>query len=121
MIDIKYRPNGREYPFFDCYGLVKYMYKKEQNKEIVDFDYKDPDDPRNEKYFIESMNSSKWVECEPCKGATVALRVNGHVSHCGYMINDKEFMHIMNATGVVRAKVNSVKWKNRVVGFYRYD
>ncbi len=122
MMNIKYRPNGRDVKTgLDCYGLVSYMYKKDFDKTIVDFDYKDPDDPKNEKYFIESMNDPKWIKCKPQKGAVVGLRVNGHISHCGYMINDKEFIHIMNTTGVVRAKINSVKWKNRVVGVYKYD
>jgi len=121
MMECKYKANGREYPYFDCYGLVRYMYKKEHNIDIIDFDYKDPDDPKNEHYFIDAMNNTKWTRVKPQKGVIVGLRVNGRISHCGYMVSDTEFLHIMKNSGVARAKINSPKWKNRIVGFYKYD
>lgn len=118
---ITYVPNGRDITKgVDCYGLVKYYYEKEHGVKIVDFDYKDPNDPSNEHYFIESMNSPKWVKVEKQKGAVVALRVNGHISHCGYMVSDNEFIHIMKDCGVARVRCDSPKWKNRIVGFYKY-
>ena len=115
-----YKAGGRNLPHIDCYGLVSHMYKKDYNIDIIDFDYIDPNNPQNEKYFIESMNSPRWIKVEPKKGAVVALKVNGYISHCGYMVNDKEFIHIMKDSGVVRAKINSDKWKNRIVGYYTF-
>lgn len=121
MMQCTYEPNGRTYPNFDCYGLVKYLYKKEHDIDIIDFDYVDPDDPNNENYFIASMNSTKWVKKPAQKGTVVSLRVNGTISHCGYMVSDNEFLHIMKNSGVARVKINNPKWKNRIVGFYKYD
>jgi len=118
---IAYEAGGRDIETgVDCYGLVKHLYEQEHGVEIVDFDYKDPNDPQNEKYFVESMNSPKWVKVPQQKGAVVGLRVNGHISHCGYMVSDNEFVHIMATSGLARVNVNSVKWKNRIVGFYKY-
>lgn len=119
IFQCKYKEGGREFPNFDCYGFVKWLYEKEHKTVIQDFDYKDPDDPTNEKYFIECMNNPKWVKVKPQKGAVVPLRVNGRISHIGYMISDTEFVHIMKESGVVIAKITSDKWKNRIVGFYK--
>lgn len=120
--EVEYKAGGRDInDGVDCYGLVKYLYEKEHNKTIIDFDYVDPDNPENEKYFIESMNNTRWVKVKPQKGVVVGLRVNGRISHCGYMVSDREFLHIMKDCRVARAKINSPKWENRVVGFYKYD
>jgi len=48
------------------------------------------------------------------------LKVNGYVSHIGFMISDKEFAHIMIGGGVMISKITSHKWKNRIVGYYKY-
>lgn len=121
ILNIPYKANGRDLKGMDCYGLCKYLYKKEHGIDIVDFDYVDPDNPDNEKYFIESMNSPKWIKVKAQKGSIVALKVNGHISHCGYMVSDTEFVHIMKDSGMSRVKINTPKWRNRVVGYYKYD
>jgi len=121
MMNAVYKANGRTYPYFDCYGMVKHLYKQEHGVDIVDFDYVDPDDKENEKFFYESLENPRWEKVQPKKGAVVAMRVNGAVTHCGFMVNDKEFIHIMERTGVDRVKINSPKWKQMIVGFYKYD
>jgi hypothetical protein len=97
------------------------MYKKEHGIDIVDFDYVDPNNPENESFYIDSLENPKWTKTESKKGSIVALKVNGYVSHVGFMVSDTEFIHIMKECGVVRAKINYHKWRNRVVGFYKYD
>jgi len=115
-----YKEKGREYPYLDCYGLCKYLYEKEHNVVIPDFNYTDVSSPDNEKYYLEELNNPKWVEVKQQKGAIVALRTNGHVKHCGYMVSDTEFVHIMKRTGVCRVKVTSPSWRNRIEGYYKY-
>lgn len=119
---VMYKAGGRDIKTgVDCYGWVKHRYQEEHGIDIVDFDYVDPNDRENEKYFVESMNSPRWKEVKAQKGAVVALRVNGYISHCGFMESDKEFTHIMESSGVARAKVSNPKWRSRVVGYYKYD
>ncbi len=121
MMNCVYKPTARNYPFFDCYGFVKWLYEREHNVEICDFDYIDPNDAENEKYFIESMNSLNWVKVLPQKGAIVALKVDGHISHCGYMTSKREFVHIMEKTGVARIKINNPLWADCIVGYYKWS
>lgn len=116
----KYTPNGREYPNFDCYGFVKYLYRKEHGIDIIDFNYDDVNSPENEKYYLKELNNPRWEEVKQQKGAIIALRTNGFIKHCGFMVNDTEFVHIMEKTGVCRVKVNSPSWRKRIVGFYKY-
>ena len=121
IFQAQYEANGREYPLLDCMGFLIYMFKTQQNKDIIDFDYKDPNNPENEKYYHEGLNGNHWKPSAPKKGCAVALRVNGYISHVGYMVNDKEFIHIMKETGVVKVKIKSPKWAKRILGFYTYD
>ncbi len=118
--DIVYKDKGRVYPEFDCYGFISYLYKKEHNIDITDFEYKSPNDVKNEKLYYESLKTGAWESVEPQKGVVVALKVNGYISHVGFMLNSKEFIHIMAGSGVRINKITSPQWKNRIVGFYRY-
>ena len=115
-----YAPGGRNYPHVDCYGLVKHYYKNFHGVEILDFDYIDPDERENTKYFHQQMNSDNWIKVNPQEGAVVALMVNGIVSHCGFMKSKNDFVHIMKDCGESRVKITNPKWKNRIVGYYLY-
>ncbi len=116
-----YVANGREFPFFDCYGVVKYLYKEEHNIDIIDFEYIDPADPKNEKFFFESLDNPRWTEVKPKKGVIIALKTAGHINHCGYMISPTKFLHIMGKPGVIVGDIEALNWKHRIVGFYSYD
>jgi len=120
MMECIYKSNGREYPYFDCYGLCKYLYKKEHGIDIVDFEYGDVNAPENEKLYLQELDNPKWQETPPKKGAIVALRTGGFVKHCGYMVSDTEFVHIMEKTGVCRVKITNPKWAHRIEGYYKY-
>jgi len=120
MMECKYTPNGREYPNFNCYGFVKYMYKKEHGIDIVDFIGTDEDANKNEEFYFKELNNPKWKEVKKQKGVIVALLTHGVVQHCGYMISDTEFVHIVKKAGVCRVKVTSPKWKHRIEGYYKY-
>jgi len=121
MMTIPYKSHGRDERGVDCYGLVKLLYKQEQGIDIVDFDYKDPNDPQNEHFYFDNLENPRWRKVEPQKGCVVALRAMGYISHCGYMVSDTEFLHITEKTGVARVSIFSPKWEKRIVGFYKHD
>ncbi|NOX15955.1 MAG: C40 family peptidase [Epsilonproteobacteria bacterium] len=120
MFNCIYKDGGREYPYFDCYGFVKYFYKKHNGVDMIDFIYQKADDVGNEKLYYEHLKDSRWKRSEPQKGAVVGLRVNGYISHIGLMLNKTDFIHIMKSSGVRINKITHPQWKNRVVGFYKY-
>lgn len=115
-----YKNNGRNYPEFDCYGLIAYLYKKDFGIDLVDFNYINSNDTTNSLIFHREMNSKSWERVDAQKGTIVALRVNGRASHCGYMVSDNEFVHIMQNVGFSRVNINNPKWKNRIIGYYKY-
>jgi len=65
-------------------------------------------------------DAAQYVEVEPAAHTLVVFKVMGKISHVGYMINDKEFVHILAGRNVALEKISSPTWRNRVVGYYKY-
>lgn len=43
-----------------------------------------------------------------------------YISHIGVMINDHEFVHILEKSGVGVVDINHPFWKKRIYGFYKF-
>ena len=117
---IPYKNRGRDFNGCDCYGLVKIMAKHEDGVELPDFIYDNSQDNSNGRFYKEELKNKKWVKVEPCKGAIVLLRIEGVDKHCGYMINNHQFMHILGEAGVNIGSIKDNTFKDRVVGFWKY-
>ncbi len=121
MTECKYKDKGREYPDFDCYGLVKYLYKIENGIDIIDFEYNKSNDRANEMLFKNTIKTTKWKKAAPQNGVVVVLKVNGYTSHIGFMIDDRRFLHIMGHSGVKVGNIQDIAWRNRIMGYYKYN
>lgn len=118
--NIPYQNNGRDFNGCDCYGLYKLIARLEDNKEIPDYQYEDSQDKENGKIYINELENGKWQRCEVKRGAMVLLRIDGVANHCGYMINDTQFIHILKGSGVSIASIKDIMFKNRIVAFGEY-
>ena len=117
---IPYVNNGRDFNGCDCYGLYKLITKQQDNKNIPDYQYEDSQDKENGKIYLQGLDSGKWVRCDARRGAMVLLRIDGVANHCGYMLNDTQFIHILKGSGVSIASITDNLFKNRIVGFGEY-
>lgn len=121
-IGIPYLDNGRDTAGTDCWGLVRLIYKEELDIDLPSFysDYTISDTDR----IAELLNQYRegWEQLSlPEEKCVVLFQIMGKVSHIGIMINEKQFIHNRRNQAASVESLDSVKWKNRVVGFFKYN
>lgn len=70
--------------------------------------------------FNTRENQSLWKKVSPKAHTLVVFKINGVVKHVGYMINEFDFIHIMENSKVSIESIDSVQWSRRFVGCYQY-
>lgn len=65
-------------------------------------------------------NQSLWLSCNPKVHSLAVFKINGIVKHVGYMLNDYEFVHIMENSKVTVDNLDSIQWSRRLVSCYEY-
>ena len=101
---IRHTPNGRKYPFLDCWGLVIEFYRRELGIELDDYtDFSIKDGYEKEKRrggFMEVTGS------EAEKGDVIAFFRHGQIFHVAVYLGRGEMLH----TGLNRhARVEKIK------------
>ena len=85
---IKHTPNGREYPYLDCWGLIVDVYR-----EILDIklhDYTDLTQRDMNKGLVYERGSGRFAEVkEPQDYDIVAFFINGRLYHVGLWIGGR--------------------------------
>ena len=85
---IKHTPNGREYPYLDCWGLIVDVYR-----EILDIklhDYTDLTQRDMSKGLMYERESGRFAEVkEPQDYDIVAFFINGRLYHVGLWIGGR--------------------------------
>lgn len=122
-IGIPYLSKGRSTSGFDCYGLVREVYIAQLGITLPDFldDYEDADEQ------IEAANALKrgMVEFaevnEPEPMDLIVLRIMGEPWHVGLYLGTGKMLHTMRGHASVIEKINHIKWRNRIEGFYRWE
>lgn len=78
----------------------------------------------NEDYYLlfntVISNQKLWIETPPAFGTICAFKINGVVKHAGFMLNDYDFIHIMENSKVTIDSIDSIQWARRLVGCYKY-
>ena len=55
----------------------------------------------------------------PQRGDVVLIRVLGEPGHIGIMLNDSDMLHCMAGTNACIERINSPRWKGRIIGYWR--
>ena len=124
LVGTPFEYGGRGPDSYDCYGLVKEIYKRE-GVELPDFIYsKDvADDPLRYSFFEALMGGGKssWTRIKgPKLGSVVHLQVFGYGCHIGVVSKYNRFYHAWQLSGGVTQE-RLEPWKRRVLGYYKYD
>jgi len=105
----------------DCWELVRKVSLDEFGTELPLLTYPSSDDC----YTISSLvmdTQPKFVrQCKPMPGDVMLIKFKGLPIHVGIMIDEFRFMHTLKSVGVSIEYINSIKWKSRVEGFYRWQ
>ena len=101
---IRHTPNGRKYPYLDCWGLVIEFYRRELGIELDDYtDFSIKDGYEKET----SRNSFREITADEAKfGDVIAFFRHGQIFHVGVKLTKGEMLH----TGLNRhARVEKIK------------
>lgn len=124
-----FEERGRGPDKFDCWGLVREIYKNDHPKkiELPSFnEYYDtttaPDDKRKIASAIQYQSDKNWIETNnPQPFDVIVLKISGYPMHVGIVIRKGIMIHCTNGIGVAIEKYNSMRWDNKIIGFFRYE
>lgn len=85
---IKHTPNGREYPYLDCWGMIVDVYREILGIKL--HDYTDLTQRDMSKGLMYERESGRFAEVkEPQDYDIVAFFINGRLYHVGLWINGR--------------------------------
>lgn len=105
----------------DCWGLVRLVYLEQLGLDLREYAGVTPEDPVWTSIAEEEATAS-WLEVphgDRREGDVVILRVLGLPWHVGVMVDQRAFVHTVKNIGVCIERIDSVHWKNRVLGYRR--
>lgn len=105
--------------FFDCYGLVKEIYRR---LDVVLPEYESPDE---HSLIHQMINEGKelFVEIdEPEPYCLVIFRLRPrYVTHMGVVLEDgKRFVHVLKKSRVSIERLDNLFWAEKIAGFLRW-
>ena len=65
-------------------------------------------------------NKAMWLHVQPKANTLCVFKINGKVQHVGYMLDDNQFIHIMEGSRVSVDTLDNIQWSRRLVGCYEY-
>ncbi len=124
-LKVKFKAKGRSYSSWDCYGLMYMFYRDVLEVELPSFadDYVDAGDSKASRRVLNDMilaQKHNWKRVEVPQACDVVLfRFGDTYTHLGVMVNRFSFIHCEKKINTVIERIDSMKWKMRVEGFYR--
>lgn len=126
LIGTPFKNHGRGDGGYDCYGLVKEVFKR-YGINIPEYDADFDDSEKINSLVRDNTAHRPWKQVDdinhlpvPC---LVALRFGspvGVVNHTGTYIGHGQFIHTRAKVGACIDRIDSIAWKRCIVGFYEY-
>lgn len=123
-IRIPFAEKGRDEKSCDCWGLVRLIYKKELNIDLPDYldCYENTLQRDVLSKLINDEKNNKWVVPEqPKEFDVIILNVFNRPMHVGIVTRPGFMIHCSKDINTVHEKYTTMGWKNRVMGFARYE
>ena len=104
---------GRGPDAFDCYGLVREMFRR-RGVEVPNYN-----SPTEGARIIAAMLSgaNDWQETQCSPGVVLLMRIPGSM-HVGFTVDQFRFIHAWEKSGVCVERIQD--WRNRIVACYRF-
>lgn len=121
-IGIPYKSKGRSAAGVDCYGLLYLLYRDMFNIEIPSY-VDEYVDAKHSKTVSDAIidNLHNWREVQkPEFGDLLVFNVLGLPTHTAMYINGGNFVHSFMGTDTCIERINSITWKRRLQGVYRW-
>jgi hypothetical protein len=120
-IGLPYLENGRTEAGVDCWGLARLFYRDQFDIELPSYSdkYNGGQDPA----IVSAINThiDNWEQLStPNIGDLCLFNILGEPTHVGIYVGDNKFLHSREGKDSVIESLDSIKWKNRFQGFYKY-
>lgn len=122
--EIPFREKGRTREGVDCWGLVRLVLDEHFGYDDLP-DYCDAYSSKEDKEGISNAVRvgllRGWEKVEtPAEGTLVILRLVGRPWHCALMLDSLHMIHALEGVGTVVERIDTMLWRNRIEGMYRY-
>lgn len=118
LMAARYEEGGRGPDSFDCFGLFSELCKR---RGLAIPDHPTPVDLGQRQSDIRIAAAEAWRELDaPEPGCAVLMRIGPWVSHIGMMLDGDRFIHASKCSGITVTRLDDVRWRERIAGFYRY-
>ena len=127
-IGIPYKDHGASHAGVDCYGLLRLWYKEQRGVDLPDYgpNYDDAANTAGAAALMAFVIGSKeqgWWRVPEGKswqvGDALLLRVGRWACHCGIYLG-ADFLHSLKGRNSTLEALDSLTWRNNVVGAYRW-
>jgi cell wall-associated NlpC family hydrolase len=118
LIGVPYKLGGTGEDGYDCYGLVRELYRR-IGIAIPNFTSPAEYDKKLIRQMIE-QGKSEWIrqECDDF-ATTVLIKTPGSL-HVGFCLGNGKFIHTWKASnGVCVERLH--KWKSSILGYYKHE
>ena len=117
LMHARYAEGGRGPDAYDCFGFFCELCRRRGQTvpdEIT------PAGVQACEAAILGAISGGWVRlARPAPGCAVALRIGRYVTHLGMVLEDGvSFLHMSDNAGPCLARIDDLRWKRRIEGFY---
>lgn len=121
-----FKEKGRSLDGFDCWGLFKHIYKNDHPDQIILPGYEELYDNTNQREELSDVifdqTQKHWVEYDAGNEFdAIILRMRGVPMHVGIVTKPGFMLHCVQGVGTVHETYDGTRWKNKVLGFYRYE
>jgi hypothetical protein len=121
-IGIPFLDKGRDINGIDCWGLVRLVYKQEYNIDLPNFSTNYEADDTEQMKDLLAQYKEGWEKVDsPTEGCIVLFNILGVESHMGIAVSSTHFLHARDRRDSAIESFESVGWKNRITGFYKYS
>lgn len=115
---------GRGPDKFDCWGMVQLIYRQERGIELPSYTefYKTTNDRVEISETIIRERQQRWTQVEQAREFdAVLLLMRGVPMHVGICTKPGHMVHCAHGVDTVLDRYDSMRWKTKLVGFFRYE
>lgn len=129
-VDRPWKEGGRDNDGFDCWGLVRVVYKSQIDVDLPRLELavwrrggdarkllkavREYSDQLQKDEFVPLLLDGNYKEFD-----LLWLR-NGGPIHFAVMIDDKRFIHVEEGCDTAIEKINSLRWERKIRGVFRH-
>ena len=120
---LTFKERGRDRDGLDCWGLVRLVLSEQFNVDAPSYaaDYYSVNNEQHIFHLIRT-HLGFWHPVYPSQaGDCILLRINKQPSHIGIVVANNWMLHILSNSTVSLERLDSLRWKRRIVGFYRHE